>query len=584
MFVDRTRRFPAVLIAVLLVAGAVVVVQIARPERANAATAPVIERDWVGVSGTQPPASGAMAYDQARRQTVLLVPGDPSQTWVFNGASRQWAQVFPPTSPSLRNASAAYDAATGTVVAFGSDTEVSDCISSVEGVTWSWDGSTWTQLHPANAPDECSGLSSNPVAYDAARGQVVLIAGTTQQATWIWDGTNWSSSISAPQPGAAVAYDAVSKRVIAFGGTFYWHGDNDYGTTQAWNGTTWVTLDRGGGPKDPGARGFASMTFDPVLNCLVLFGGVSHYPGPHNLADTWRWSGAHWVRMGTRARPPAAAGSPFAYDTDDHVGVLLDRGTWFLTAGHAGGGYYEVMSNGGVFHFGDAEFHGGVGNQRLGQPVVGIARTPSRNGYWLTTAKGRVFRFGDARLYGDTAHVRLHRPIIAIVATPSGLGYWLVASDGGIFTFGDARYFGGTGNRHLGQPIVGMALTPSGGGYWLVAGDGGIFTFGDARFFGSAPQITPPIDRPVVGMAANPTGTGYWIVTRDGGVFFFGTPPSTFTNRSASGTIVAIASSPTGRGYWLFSNLGKVEAFGDAAPHGSVQRAIAHPVLAGIAT
>jgi hypothetical protein len=85
-------------------------------------------------------------------------------------------------------------------------------------------------------------------------------------------------------------------------------------------------------------------------------------------------------------------------------------------------------------------------------------------------------------------------------------------------------------------------------------------------------------------MAVNPTGTGYWIAARDGGVFFFGTPPSTFTNRSASGTIVAIASSPTGRGYWLFTDSGKVEAFGEAKPHGSVQQRIAQPIVGGLAT
>jgi hypothetical protein len=580
----RIRRFPALLVVAAVVASTTVAMQIARPTRAHAATYPVIERNWVRVSGTpQPPSRGTMSYDQARHQTVLFVPGSPGQTWVFDGGTRRWTQLFPATNPTLQNASAAYDADTATTVMFASNAGVDTCNPSVMGETWEWNGSDWTRLHPAHAPDECAGLHTNRITYDAARRQIVMTAGNGYDATWIWNGTDWSNPAGAPN-GSAIAYDPVSKRVISFGGYLFWHGDNDFGDTQAWDGTKWRTLDKGGAKKDPAARGYASMVFDPVLNSLVLFGGMATHPTQHYLGDTWRWSGAHWIRMGTRASPPPTAFSPFVYDTDHNTAVLLDGGTWLFTAGIAGGGYFAVMRNGGVFAFGDAQFRGGLGKRHLQQPIVGMARTPTRKGYWLVNAKGRIFTFGDAHSYGSTANIHLHRPIVAIVATPSGLGYWLVASDGGVFTFGDARFFGGTGGRRLANPIVGMTPTPSGGGYWLVAADGGIFTFGDAHFFGSGPQITPRLDRPVVGMAANPTGTGYWIVTRDGGVFYFGTPASIFTNRSPSGTIVAIAASPTGRGYWLFSDAGQIEAFGDAQPHGSVRRPIAQPVVGGLTT
>ena len=579
----RTRRIPALLIVIAVVASTIVV-QIAHPTHAHAATAPVIERNWVRVSAAaQPPAGGAMAYDQARHRTVLYVPGGPGQTWTFDGGTRVWTQLFPATSPTLQNASAAYDADSKTIVLFGSNAGIDTCNPTAMGETWSWAGTTWTNLNPAHAPDECAGLHTNATAYDAARGQIVMTAGNGYDSTWIWDGADWSNPAGAPS-GSALAYDPVSKRVISFGGYFFFHGDNDYGDTQAWDGTKWRTIDKGGAKKDPARRGYATLFFDPVLNSLVLFGGASSSPTHHNLNDTWRWSGAHWVRMGTRASPPASAFSPFAYDTDHDAGVLLNRGTWLFTAATAGGGYFAVMRNGGVFPFGDAQFRGGLTKRRLVQPIVGMARTPSRKGYWLVNDKGRVFTFGDAHFYGSTANIHLHRPIIAIVATPSGFGYWLVAGDGGVFTFGNARFFGGTGNRHLAQPIVGMTPTSSGGGYWLVSADGGIFTFGNAHFFGSGASNDPPLDRAVVGMAANPTDTGYWIVTRDGGVFFFGTPPSVFTNRSPSGIIVGIASSPTGRGYWLFSDAGKVQAFGDARPHGSVRRRIATPIVAGLPT
>ena len=36
-------------------------------------------------------------------------------------------------------------------------------------------------------------------------------------------------------------------------------------------------------------------------------------------------------------------------------------------------GYWQVASDGGIFNFGDARFHGSMGGQRLNAPVVGMA-------------------------------------------------------------------------------------------------------------------------------------------------------------------------------------------------------------------
>ncbi|MGH2690747.1 MAG: hypothetical protein ACRDKW_18350, partial [Actinomycetota bacterium] len=48
-----------------------------------------------------------------------------------------------------------------------------------------------------------------------------------------------------------------------------------------------------------------------------------------------------------------------------------------------GSGYWMVATDGGIFAFGDAAFHGSTGNIRLNKPIVGMATTPSGNGYWL---------------------------------------------------------------------------------------------------------------------------------------------------------------------------------------------------------
>ncbi len=216
-----------VAVGVIVILGDVVLVS----PGARALTAPaaeVVERTWVGVSGgPQPPANGTMTYDLARHQTVLLVPGHPSQTWVFDGATRRWSQKFPVTSPALTGAAIAFDAARGYVVLFGSNADPSTCNPGVPGETWTWNGTTWTQLHPAVAPDECAGLGATMV-YDAAHQRDLVVCDCAFRATWLWDGVNWAKADGAPYA-TTLAYDPAAKRVVSFGGYLFFHGDNDFG-------------------------------------------------------------------------------------------------------------------------------------------------------------------------------------------------------------------------------------------------------------------------------------------------------------------------------------------------------------------
>ena len=180
-----------------------------------------------------------------------------------------------------------------------------------------------------------------------------------------------------------------------------------------------------------------------------------------------------------------------------------------------GGGYWLVGSDGGVFTFGDARFHGSAAGLPLAGAIVGIAATPDGGGYWLVGSDGGVFTGGDAHFYGSEAGLPLTSPVVGMAATPDGSGYWLVAADGGVFTFGDAHFYGSEAGHRLNGPVVGMAATPDGGGYWLAAADGGVFTFGDAHFHGTSPSRGAP----VVGMAS-PLGVGgYRLAGADGSVF-----------------------------------------------------------------
>jgi hypothetical protein len=249
--------------------------------------------------------------------------------------------------------------------------------------------------------------------------------------------------------------------------------------------------------------------------------------------------------------------------------LAIDSHAGLAQAGPAGQGYWMVASDGGIFSFGDASFHGSTASLPLKKPIVGMASMPGGQGYWLVASDGGVFSGGDARFHGSTGGMALDRPIVGMAATPDGQGYWLVASDGGVFSFGDAEFHGSAATLALTHPIVGMAATADGQGYWLVASDGGVFSYGDASYHGSAVSLA--LTHPIVGMAATPDGQGYWLVASDGGVFSYGDA----SYHGSAGAlrlkqpIVGITSTPDGQGYWLGAADGGVFSYGDATFEGS---------------
>ena len=80
--------------------------------------------------------------------------------------------------------------------------------------------------------------------------------------------------------------------------------------------------------------------------------------------------------------------------------------------------------------------------QHLNSPVVAMAAPADGGGYWLAAADGGVFAFGDAQFHGSAGGRRFNAPVVAMGATADAAGYWLVAADGGVFAFGDAPYHG----------------------------------------------------------------------------------------------------------------------------------------------
>ncbi len=220
-----------------------------------------------------------------------------------------------------------------------------------------------------------------------------------------------------------------------------------------------------------------------------------------------------------------------------------------------------------------ANYFGATGNPQT-FPVQ-----EASHGYWLVGSDGGIFSFGTAAFHGSTGSIPLQRPVVAITPTSTGNGYWLVASDGGIFSFGDSAYYGslpgigfhpnGSGlPKSLNAPIVGMVPTFTGHGYFMVASDGGVFAFGDAKFEGSCPGIGGCAGSAVAVMPDR-TGNGYWLVTNLGAVYAFGDATYYGSPAAASVHVVDAVATSDGHGYWLLYANGVVANFGDATNFGA---------------
>ncbi len=220
--------------------------------------------------------------------------------------------------PSLANHAMAYDRVRERVVMFGGDSP-----NGPINETYEWDGSTWVLAHPggAGAPTPRSGAK---MTYDAARGVCVLVGGADllgpSDETWEWDGFNWQLRASGPgaSPGGPrhlhdVAYDEARGVTVVYGGL------PPFGETWEWDGNVWTPVLT---PNLPGAgdRHFIAMTYDPITQRILLFGGIDSL-GYNN--DVWSYDGLDWSIVGTIGVPPSPrANVSFVFDSSRSVAVL----------------------------------------------------------------------------------------------------------------------------------------------------------------------------------------------------------------------------------------------------------------------
>ena len=127
---------------------------------------------------------------------------------------------------------------------------------------------------------------------------------------------------------------------------------------------------------------------------------------------------------GPADRPQVTATYPFGDAPAAGAAVTSDR-SLVGAAPADGAGYWEVASDGGIFSFGDASFHGSMGGTALNAPIVGMAATADGAGYWEVASDGGVFGF-NAPFYGSRAGLSAEDRFFSIVPTSDGGGYLLV--------------------------------------------------------------------------------------------------------------------------------------------------------------
>ena len=84
-----------------------------------------------------------------------------------------------------------------------------------------------------------------------------------------------------------------------------------------------------------------------------------------------------------------------------------------MAATSSGNGYWVLGSDGGVFSFGDARYHGSVPGQCASAQGVGLVATSTGSGYYVLAGDGRVFGFGDAPAYGDPSALHVATTSVA---------------------------------------------------------------------------------------------------------------------------------------------------------------------------
>jgi hypothetical protein len=158
--------------------------------------------DWayIATTGTPPKSRFGFGFanDQSRHQNLFVggwnsyERGDVNNdTWLLTGL--KWTQLQTTGPSPAGSGQAVYDEERQQILLL----MPTECGSPCADQTWTWNGATWTQHHPAHTPP--GWLSGNGMAYDPISRQVISFGGKSDQLgsaiinqTWGWNGSDWT--------------------------------------------------------------------------------------------------------------------------------------------------------------------------------------------------------------------------------------------------------------------------------------------------------------------------------------------------------------------------------------------------------
>ncbi len=308
--------------------GAMLVASVAQARASTAAFNWTFKTD----RGPAPRGYAAMAYDAAEERVILFggigMGGPLSDTWSWDGS--KWVKQHPKTVPPARyGAGMAYDAIDERVVMFGGDVGPFHGELKQLTDTWVWDGTDWTEEHPATVPP---GLENPKLDFYAADRKVVMYGVTPGKKglipeTWVWDGTDWIEQHPVTSPPAfadySMASDTAKDNVVLCGG-IQTGGELSplIYSTWVWNGDNWAKEPEGSVPEKADHSLAVSMAYDADNGTVVM----TTQDGVHNIGFsflTWEWNGKNWTLEHPKSGPTGLHGEAMIYDSAHKVVVLF---------------------------------------------------------------------------------------------------------------------------------------------------------------------------------------------------------------------------------------------------------------------